>query len=158
MAVEQHQATLRPRRIAAELDGDTIQETLRSFSAQHAALVEVVALGELPSASISRMKGANPLPFGKTATNRIDGRKRARFVESMCTNIRAITLRLAHGGAYDEQFQRMDARAAEPIVVGTLRQTLQVIRSTVAAMQDIQPDDQRRKVTFWTRRAVELDH
>lgn len=123
MAVEQHQATLRPSRIAAESDGDTIQETLRSFSAQHAALVEVVAL----------------------ATNRIDGGKRARFVESMCANTRAITLRLAHGGAYDEEFQRMDARAAEPIVVGTLRPILQVIRSTVATMQDIQPDDQRRK-------------
>ncbi|TKA53601.1 hypothetical protein B0A53_03892 [Rhodotorula sp. CCFEE 5036] len=105
MAVEQHQATLRPTRIAAESDGDTIQETLLSFSAQHAALVQVVAL----------------------ATNRIDGRKRARFVESMCTNIRAITLRLAHGGAYDEEFQRTDAREAEPIVVATLRQILQVI-------------------------------
>lgn len=42
----------------------------------------------------------------------------------------------------------MDAREAEPIVVGTLRQILQVIRSTVAALQDIQPDDQRRKVSF----------
>lgn len=55
MAVEQHQATLRPSRIAAESDGDTIQETLRSFSAQHAALVEVVALGEwLPPQTLAR--------------------------------------------------------------------------------------------------------
>lgn len=74
----------------------------------------------------------------------------------MCTNIRAITLRLAHGGAYDEEFQRMDAREAEPIVVATLRQILQVIQSTVAALQDILPDDQRRKVLFLARGAVEF--
>lgn len=45
MAVEQHQATPRPTRL--NLDSDAETGTLHALAARHAALVEVVTIGEL---------------------------------------------------------------------------------------------------------------
>ncbi|GAA5984838.1 hypothetical protein JCM10908_003530 [Rhodotorula pacifica] len=124
MAVEQHQAHLNPRRIAPGSDSDVIEGTLQSFSSRHAALIELVAI----------------------ATNRIDGHKRTRFIEAMCEKVSAKTLSLARGLAYEGQFDRLDTLEAEPVVAETLRQTLRLIKRTVASIGDIPSEEERRKV------------